>query len=47
MPGNAAFHPTIKTMGFQTDFSVNYRYSCQLRFVFFVLIKWLLSPALR
>jgi hypothetical protein len=23
MPGNATFHPTIETMGFQTDFSVN------------------------
>jgi hypothetical protein len=22
MPGNAAFHPTIKTVGFQTAFSV-------------------------
>jgi hypothetical protein len=25
MPGNAAFHPTIKTVGFQTAFSVNGR----------------------
>jgi hypothetical protein len=27
MPGNAAFHPTIETVGFQTAFSVmgNYR----------------------
>jgi hypothetical protein len=23
MPGNAAFHPTIETVGFQTAFSVN------------------------
>jgi hypothetical protein len=23
MPGNAAFHPTIGTVGFQTAFSVN------------------------
>jgi hypothetical protein len=23
MPGNTVFHPTIKTMGFQTAFSVN------------------------
>jgi hypothetical protein len=22
MPGNAAFHPTIETVGFQTSFSV-------------------------
>jgi hypothetical protein len=24
MPGNAAFHPTIETVGFQTAFSVNF-----------------------
>jgi hypothetical protein len=26
MPGNAAFHPTIETVGFQTAFSVNTKF---------------------